>query len=77
MQTSANSLNTLFTQLGLDDSDEAIDKFIREHAPIPATVTLSEAPCWNESQRKLLAESIANDADWTQVVDQLDALLRK
>ncbi|HEX9595542.1 MAG TPA: DUF2789 family protein, partial [Anaerolineales bacterium] len=62
MQAPAYSLNTLFAQLGLEHSDEAIDKFIREHAPIPATVTLSEAPCWNESQRKLLTESIANDS---------------
>ena len=77
MHTPAYSLNTLFSQLGLNNSDEAIDVFIREHAPTAREIHLSEAPCWNQSQKSLLKEALADDSDWVEVVDQLDALLRK
>ena len=43
-------MNTLFAQLGLDDSDAAIDTFIRQHAPIDAQLRLYEAPCWTPAQ---------------------------
>jgi hypothetical protein len=71
------TLNTLFAQLGLDDSDEAIEKFIASSCPIPESVPLHAAPCWSRGQSDLLREAIANDADWAEVVDQLNALLRK
>jgi len=45
MHTPAYTLNTLFAQLGLDDSDQAIEKFISDHAPIPETTSLPDAPC--------------------------------
>lgn len=77
MHTPAYSLNTLFAQLGLDDSDAAIDMFIRTHRPIRPTVALPDAPCWNDAQRELLREAVADDSDWAEVVDQLDSLLRK
>jgi hypothetical protein len=71
------TLNTLFAQLGLDDSNAAIERFIATSRPLPPTQALHEAPCWNRAQADLLRESIACDADWAEVVDQLDALLRK
>ena len=77
MHTPAYNLSTLFAQLGLEYSDEAIDTFIREHGPIADTVALPDAPCWNEGQRELLREAVSDDSDWAEVVDQLDALLRK
>jgi len=77
MHTPAYTLNTLFAQLGLDDSDQAIEKFISDHAPIPETTSLPDAPCRNDSQKKLLEEAIAADSDWAEVVDLLDAQLRK
>ena len=77
MHTPANNLNTLFAQLGLKDDDESIDRFIRANGPIPARTPLHDAPCWNQGQAALLQEAVADDSDWTEVVDQLDALLRK
>jgi hypothetical protein len=77
MHQPAYTMNILFAQLGLDASDAAIDVFIRRHAPIPDTTLLHEADCWSPAQAKLLNESIRIDADWAEVVDQLDALLRK
>jgi hypothetical protein len=77
MHSTAYCLNTLFAQLGLDDSDAAIAQFIRQHAPIPISYRLWEAPCWNTGQAALLREELANDADWAEVIDQLNVLLRK
>lgn len=77
MRNAAYTLNTLFAQLGLDHSDEAVDHFIRTHGPVPSQLRLWEAPCWNPGQASLLREELANDADWAEVVDQLNALLRK
>lgn len=76
MHTPAFSLNTLFAQLGLDDSDAAIDRFIRTHKPIPFG-PLHAAPCWNKAQAALLKQAVDDDSDWAAVADQLDALLRK
>ncbi len=77
MHTPAYTLNTLFAQMGLESSDEAIDAFISTHGPIPGGIELCEAPCWNAAQAALLKEALVDDSDWAEVVDQLDALLHK
>lgn len=77
MQEPTHTLNTLFAQMGMDSSDEAIDAFVRAQAPLPRTMQLHEAPCWTPAQSKLLLESVLVDADWALVVDTLDTLLRK
>jgi hypothetical protein len=77
MQEPTHNLNTLFAQLGLDCSDEAIDAFVRAQGPLPPEMQLHEAPCWTPAQSKLLLESVLIDADWALVVDTLDTLLRK
>jgi len=38
---------------------------------------LADAFFWSPSQAELLREEILDDADWAEVVDQLDVLLRK
>ena len=76
METSVHSLNSLFDQLGLDDSDQAIDIFFQKHKPVPHNVLLYQAEIWSPSQAAFLKEAIEEDADWALVVDRLDALLR-
>jgi Protein of unknown function (DUF2789). len=77
MQEPTHTLSALFAQLGLDNSEQAIDEFIRQQAPLPPAMQLHEAPCWTPAQSKLLLESVLVDADWALVVDTLDTLLRK
>lgn len=77
MEPPVYSLNTLFAQLGLGNSDEEIDEFITSHCPIPEGKPIYEAPCWNRGQAELLKQSLEEDADWAEVVDQLDSRLRK
>jgi hypothetical protein len=76
LDTSVHTLNTLFAQLGLPNSNEEIDAFIAKHRPLPQAMRLSDASFWTPAQAKFLRESILRDADWAEVVDQLNVLLR-
>ncbi|MEI5639157.1 MULTISPECIES: DUF2789 domain-containing protein [unclassified Pseudoalteromonas] len=75
MDTSRHTMSTLFSQLGLDNSPEAIARFVKEHH-LPEGMLLSQAPFWNEGQRHFIEESLAQDADWSEMIDELDAMLR-
>ncbi|MFT5658947.1 MAG: hypothetical protein ACI9KN_002228 [Gammaproteobacteria bacterium] len=76
METQFHTLKSLFDQLGLDSSNKAIDDFIEANRPLPKHITLSKAPFWNESQASFIEQGVADDADWAEVIDHLDAQLR-
>ena len=76
METPIHSLTSLFDQLGLDSTDQAIETFIDDHRPLPGNIELHRADFWSASQASFLKEEIDEDADWAEIVDQLDALLR-
>ncbi|PCI04974.1 MAG: hypothetical protein COB77_07290, partial [Gammaproteobacteria bacterium] len=67
---------SLFDQLGLDSSDEAIEGFINEHSALPRNVKLHDADFWSSSQASFLKQVKDEDADWAVIADQLDAMLR-
>ncbi|MGY2343080.1 DUF2789 domain-containing protein [Pseudomonas sp. SDO5532_S415] len=77
MENPTHSLPSLFKQLGLPDDAESIDKFIATHSPLKPELHLADAFFWNPSQADLLRNEILDDADWAEVVDQLDVMLRK
>lgn len=77
MDSSIHNLNSLFAQLGLDSSNEGIETFIRSMEPIPKNLPLFQAEIWTESQAEFLKEAIDEDADWAEVVDHLDTMLRQ
>lgn len=76
MESSIHTMTNLFQQLGLPSGPEAIDEFVARHGPLPSGVPLSEAPFWSAAQANFLKEQIVGDADWAEIVDQLDNLLR-
>ncbi|MDX1803518.1 MAG: DUF2789 domain-containing protein [Alcanivorax sp.] len=77
MDTATHDLTTLFAQLGLDNSRDAIEDFVRQHGgELGATMALHQAAFWTPSQARFLADAIDEDADWAEAVDSLDALLR-
>jgi len=45
------------------------------HSPLATYVLLAEAPFWSTAQAAFLREEILNDADWAEVIDQLNARL--
>ncbi len=76
MDTTQHNLESLFEQLGLDNSQEAIDRFISAHKPLPPDQPLPAADFWTPSQAGFLREALDEDADWAEIVDHLDAMLR-
>jgi hypothetical protein len=77
MDTSIHTMQTLFSQLGLESDEEQINAFIEKYRPLHPNIALSEADFWNETQTTFLAEALAEDSDWCELVDQLDCLLRE
>lgn len=77
MESPTHSLPSLFKQLGLPDDPINIDKFIATHSPLKPELHLADAFFWSKSQSQFLRDEILDDADWAEVVDQLDVLLRK
>ncbi|MFT5887830.1 MAG: hypothetical protein ACI9BO_000643 [Zhongshania sp.] len=76
METELHTMNLLFQQLGLPASDEEIEKFIVRHRPLPRGLQIHEASFWKPAQTQLLKESLDLDAEWAELVDELDARLR-
>ncbi|AYF48409.1 DUF2789 domain-containing protein [Pseudomonas sp. 13B_2.1_Bac1] len=70
------TLETLFDQLGLDSSPEAIDTFIASN-PLPEDVKLIDAPFWTPQQAAFLKEELRDDAEWAIAVDELNQRLHQ
>lgn len=77
MEPSFHRFSELFAQLGLRNDVASIRSFIEEHAPLPGSIRLEDAAIWSPSQAQLLRELIAQDADWAEVADQLNAALHR
>ena len=75
MDTCKHNFSTLFQQLGLENSEEAIKTFIMTHH-ITQYERLDQAKFWNKGQAQFLRESWEQDADWAEPIDQLDGMLR-
>ncbi|QKO21312.1 DUF2789 domain-containing protein [Rhodoferax sp. BAB1] len=67
----------LFAQLGLPADVPSIAAFIQSHSPLPPATRLEEAPFWTPPQAALLRENLQEDADWAELVDQLNLALRE
>jgi hypothetical protein len=67
----------LFDQLGLPSSDDDIAGFVERHQPVGDAVYLHQMSFFNKSQQAFLREAVENDADWAEVIDTLDSLIRR
>lgn len=76
MDKPIHDMQSLFKQLGLANSPSEIEAFIQQHKPVPRGTSLAEADFWTDAQSAFITEEIAEDADWAQVVDELDVMLR-
>ena len=76
MEQYNHSLASLFYQLGLNGTEHEIQNFIQEHAPVSDGTELHRADFWNLSQATFLKQAKDEDADWAEVVDRLDVMLR-
>ncbi|CCQ11689.1 hypothetical protein PALB_25900 [Pseudoalteromonas luteoviolacea B = ATCC 29581] len=75
MDTTTPSLANLFAQLGLGNKRNQIDQFIEDHK-LPASTPIAQAYFWNHAQRHFIEESLKEDGAWSEIIDELDSLLR-
>ena len=75
MNPSFHHFSELFAQLGLATDDDGIRTFIEQHRPLPAGTLLADAAFWTPAQAALLREQKQLDADWAEIVDQLNLAL--
>lgn len=71
------SLKDLFKQLGLPDKCSEIESFIKFHAPLDESILLADAAWWSPVQKDFLRDELLRDADWAEVIDLLNNLLRQ
>lgn len=76
MELPLHSMGNLFAQLGLPSDEAAIEGFIAAHGHLAQGVPLASAPFWSPAQARFLREEILEDADWAEVIDQLNVRLR-
>lgn len=76
MSQSHHQFCELFAQLGLPSEVGDVEKFIKQHAPLPDHVRLEDAPFWSSAQAALLRDELLRDADWAELVDRLNLALR-
>ena len=76
MDMSGTPFYRAFAQLGLPADQPAIRRFIATHSPLAAGIELADATFWTAGQASFLREEIVRDADWAEVVDQLNSALR-
>lgn len=72
MERPVHNLSSLFAQLGQPNDEEAIARFIETYRPLAGGVMLHEAVFWSPSQASFLREALLDDADWAEVVDDLN-----
>ena len=76
MDTPLHRFHDLVAQLGLPNDAVAIQQFIAAHAPLAAETALADAAFWTPAHALFLREALAQDADWAELADQLNAALR-
>lgn len=76
MMTHEPTMSDLFIQLGLDNSQEAIEQFIASHQ-LPQDVFLNQADYWAASQSAFIQEEWRRDAMWTHILDELNIRLHE
>lgn len=76
MDQPIHPFSELFAQLGLPADEQSIRQFIATHGPLRNNIDLADAPFWTESQAAFLKEEKLEDADWAELVDQLNLALR-
>ena len=76
MDKPVHRFTELFDQLGLPSDEPGIRQFLTTHTPLQADIVLADAPFWTPTQAAFLREEILEDADWAEVVDQLNVALR-
>lgn len=74
MDMTSNTLASLFEQLGLPSAEHEIEQFVQTHR-LAEHVNIVDADFWTDGQRQFLRQSLRLDAEWSPIVDDLNAML--
>ncbi len=74
MDMTSNTLASLFEQLGLPSAEHEIEQFVQTHR-LAEHINIVDADFWTDGQRQFLRQSLRLDAEWSPIVDDLNALL--
>jgi hypothetical protein len=77
MDRQVHHFSDLFAQLGLPFDEQGIRHFLTLHSPLDEAVQLPDASFWSPTQATFLRDSLLEDSDWAELVDQLNAALRE
>jgi hypothetical protein len=77
MDQPLHHFSDLFAQLGLPNDESGIRRFLSTHSPLDEAVPLPNASFWSPAQATFLRESLLEDSDWAELVDQLSEALRR
>ena len=77
MQQTTITMRSLFEQLGEPGDEASVNRFVELNSPLADGMRLHDAPFWTQSQAAFLREAISHDAEWTKVVDDLNARLHR
>lgn len=75
MEKYFHDMASLFKQLGLSSLETDINSFISSHQTT-SPERIEKLPFWTDTQSDFLKQCLESDSDWTEIVDELDALLR-
>ena len=75
MDKNYHSMEILFKQLGLSSTESEISSFIETHQT-DSTKRIDTLSFWTDSQSLFLKECLESDSDWSEIVDELDCILR-
>lgn len=70
------SLVDLFNQLGLSSDEAAVEQFIQQHKGLAQSTHIEDAPFWNQAQANFIHNALLEDAEWAELIDQLNSRLR-
>lgn len=70
------TMSELFGQLGLPSELESIENFIDKYKGLPEKTHIEDAPFWTSAQASFIRGSLEEDAEWAELIDQLNNRLR-
>jgi hypothetical protein len=75
MEQNHTALSDLFAQLGLSSDPQSMSEFVQKNAGLPAEIKIENADIWTKQQSDFLRTALAEDAEWAELIDQLNSLL--
>lgn len=76
MNVTTPTLEVLFEQLGLPADQDSIDSFINSHKGLADSIHIEDAPFWTNAQASFINGALNEDAEWAEIIDQLNSRLR-